>query len=108
MAGSADYLQQLFGLDGQVAVVIGGTGVLGGALAEGIAQAGAKVVVAGRSQERGAERVQNIVGRGGTALFRPVEADQRKSVQDLLAASLAHFGQVDLLVNCAGTNSATP
>ena len=64
---SADYLQQLFGLDGQVAVVIGGTGVLGGALAEGIAQAGAKVVVAGRSHERGLERVQNILAHGGSA-----------------------------------------
>lgn len=105
---SVDYLQQLFGLDNQVAVVIGGTGVLGGALAEGIAQAGAKVVVAGRSKERGEERVQAIVGRGGLALFQPVEAHERKSVQDLLAATLAHFGQVDLLVNCAGTNSAAP
>ncbi len=104
----ADYLHDLFGLDNQVAVVIGGTGVLGGALAEGIAQAGAKVVVAGRSKERGDERVQAIVGRGGVALFQSVEAHERKSVQDLLAATLAHFGQVDLLVNCAGTNSATP
>ena len=108
MSGSADYLQQLFGLDGQVAVVIGGTGVLGGALAEGIAQAGAKVVVAGRSQERGQERVKNIESRGGMAVFRPVEADQRTSVQALLDATLAQFGQVDLLVNCAGTNSAVP
>jgi len=108
MPASAEYLSSLFGLDGQVAVVIGGTGVLGGALAEGIAQAGAKVVLAGRSNERGEERVRTIVGRGGLALFQPVEADQRKSVQDLLAASLAQFGQVDMLVNCAGTNSATP
>src|SRR5687768_8825942 len=105
---SVNYLEQLFGLDGQVAVVIGGTGVLGGALAEGIAQAGAKVIVAGRSKDRGEQRVQAIVGRGGLALFHPVEADQRKSVQDLLALALAHFGQVDMLVNCAGTNSATP
>jgi NAD(P)-dependent dehydrogenase (short-subunit alcohol dehydrogenase family) len=108
MTASSEYLSSLFGLDGQVAVVIGGTGVLGGALAEGIARAGAKVVVAGRSQERGRERVQAITGRGGLALFQPVEAADRKSVQDLLAASLAHFGRVDLLVNCAGTNSATP
>ena len=108
MSGSGDYLQRLFGLDGQVAVVIGGTGVLGGALAEGIAQAGAKIVVAGRSQERGQERVKNIESRGGAAIFQPVEADQRQSVQALLDATLQQFGQVDLLVNCAGTNSAVP
>ncbi len=108
MSSSAIYLQQLFGLDGQVAVVIGGTGVLGGALAEGIAQAGAKVVVAGRSQERGQERVKNIEARGVSALFIPVEADQRASVQSLLDATLQQLGQVDMLVNCAGTNSAVP
>jgi NAD(P)-dependent dehydrogenase (short-subunit alcohol dehydrogenase family) len=105
---SAEFLQMLFGLDGQVAVVIGGTGVLGGALAEGIAQAGAKVVVAGRSRERGQERVKTIESRGGSAAFQPVEADQRQSVQALLDATLQAFGQCDLLVNCAGTNSAIP
>jgi len=108
MSSSADYLHQLFGLEGQVAVVIGGTGVLGGALAEGIAQAGAKVVVAGRSQERGQERVKNIESRGGSAVFQAVEAHQRPSVQALLNATLQQFGQVDMLVNCAGTNSAVP
>ena len=55
---AAEYVQKLFGLDGQIAVVIGGTGVLGGALCEGLAQAGATVVVAGRSEERGQERPQ--------------------------------------------------
>ncbi len=49
----SDYLQTLFGLDGQTAVVIGGTGVLGGALSLGLAQAGAFVVVAGGDAERG-------------------------------------------------------
>ena len=71
MAASAPFLHQLFGLDDQVAVVIGGTGVLGGALCEGIAQAGARVVVAGRSEERGHERVQAIEAFGGEATFLP-------------------------------------
>lgn len=108
MAASADFLHELFGLDGQVAVVIGGTGVLGGALAEGIAQAGARVVVAGRSEERGQERVKAIEAFGGEATFLPVTADQRLSVQALLDATITAFGQVDILVNCAGTNSAIP
>ena len=46
----ADYLKQLFGFDGQTVVVIGGTGALGGTLCDGLAQAGAHVVVAGRQR----------------------------------------------------------
>jgi len=105
---AVDFLSHLFGLDNQVAVVIGGTGVLGGALAEGLARAGAQVVVAGRSEARGHDRVQSIEAFGGQATFLPVEADQRLSVQALLDASITAFGQVDMLVNCAGANSATP
>lgn len=105
---SAKYLHQLFGLDGQTAVVIGATGVLGGALADGIAQAGAHVIVAGRSAERGNERVAAIQKLGGSAEFIAVEADNRASMQQLLATTLAQRGQVDMLVNCAGVNSAVP
>jgi NAD(P)-dependent dehydrogenase (short-subunit alcohol dehydrogenase family) len=104
---AADYLEQLFGLTGQVAVVVGGTGVLGGALCEGIARAGAKVVVAGNSQSRGQERVARIESLGGRALFSPADVGQRKSLETLLAVALAEFGRVDMLVNCAGVNSAS-
>jgi NAD(P)-dependent dehydrogenase (short-subunit alcohol dehydrogenase family) len=103
-----DYLDQLFGLSGQVAVVIGGTGVLGGALAEGIARAGAKVVVAGNSEPRGQERVASITAGGGQAVFLPVDVGVRSSLEALLSASLAQFGRVDMVVNCAGVNSASP
>jgi NAD(P)-dependent dehydrogenase (short-subunit alcohol dehydrogenase family) len=105
---SAEYLQQLFGLDGQIAVVIGATGVLGGALAEGIAKAGAAVVVAGRSQERGEACVQRIQQSGGSATYLPVDVAARDSVSTLLQETLKQFGQVDILINCAGVNSATP
>ncbi|QDU30510.1 putative oxidoreductase UxuB [Anatilimnocola aggregata] len=105
---ASGFLEQLFGLNGQTAVVIGGTGVLGGALAEGLAQAGANVIVAGRSHERGAERVAAIEQAGGRGLYLEVNAEQRESVQQLLRSTLARFGKVDMLVNCAGTNSAVP
>jgi NAD(P)-dependent dehydrogenase (short-subunit alcohol dehydrogenase family) len=108
MSASSNYLSRLFGLDDQVAVVIGGTGVLGGALCDGLAQAGARVVVAGRSEERGAERVKAIEALGCQATFLPVTADQRLSVQALLDSTITAYGQVDMLVNCAGTNSAIP
>lgn len=105
---ASGFLEQLFGLQGQAAVVIGATGVLGGALAQGIAQAGATVVVAGRSHERGAERVKAIEEVGGRALFLEVNAEDRESVKQLLRSTVARFGKVDMLVNCAGTNSAVP
>jgi NAD(P)-dependent dehydrogenase (short-subunit alcohol dehydrogenase family) len=103
---SAEFLQRLFGLDGQVSVVIGGTGVLGGAMAEGIAQAGAHVVVAGRSEERGNERVQSINDLGGSASYLPVDVTSRQSIEALLAETLLQHGQVDSVVNCAGVNHA--
>jgi NAD(P)-dependent dehydrogenase (short-subunit alcohol dehydrogenase family) len=105
---ASNYLQNLFGLSGQVAVVVGGTGTLGGALAEGIAQAGAHVVVAGNSAQRGAERVEHIQKLGGQATFSPANVGQRESLETLLATTLSQFGRVDMLVNCAGVNSASP
>ena len=105
---SKDYLHQLFGLDRQVAVVIGGTGVLGGALCDGLAGAGAHVVVAGRSAERGAERVKAIEAAGGAGSYQSVDVTSRESIQALREEALATHGRVDILVNCAGVNSATP
>ena len=101
------FLAGLFGLEGQVIVVIGGTGVLCGAMAEGIARAGASVVVAGRDEGRGAERVAAIERAGGSAAFLPVDVTSRASIEGLLAATLDRFGRVDGLVNGAGVNSAS-
>ena len=107
MSMTTSYLADLFGLDAQVAVVIGGTGVLGGALCDGIARAGASVVVAGGNRERGEARVKAIEQLGGRAVFSPVDVLSRKSFGDLLASTLKQFQRVDMLVNCAGVNSAS-
>jgi NAD(P)-dependent dehydrogenase (short-subunit alcohol dehydrogenase family) len=104
----SDYLQKLFGFEGQVAVAIGGTGVLGGELCSGLAQAGATVVVAGRSKERGLARVDAIQKLGGKATFAEVDAANRDSVKSLLDSAIKQHGRVDALVNSAGVNSPTP
>ena len=104
---SASFLQSLFGLDGQVAVVIGGTGVLCGAMARGLAQAGATVVVAGRDAEKGASRVEEIEALGGKAAFAQVDVMKRASIEGLLVEALGTQGRVDMLVNGAGVNSAS-
>lgn len=105
---SESYVEQLFGLRGQVAVVIGGTGVLGGALALGLARAGATTVVAGRDPEKGAARIGEIEEAGGHGVFTPVDVTRKESIEELLKTVLASHGRVDMLVNGAGVNNATP
>jgi NAD(P)-dependent dehydrogenase (short-subunit alcohol dehydrogenase family) len=101
-------IQDLFNLSGQVAVVIGGTGELCGAMAEGMAGAGATVVLAGRSEEKATARLAAISAAGSRGCFIPVEASSRASLESLKAGTLAKYGRIDILVNGAGANSATP
>lgn len=105
---SVSYLESLFGLDGQVAVVIGGTGELCGAMAEALAGAGAQVVLVGRSLEKAQARIASIEEKGGKASFIACDVAERASLEKLLADVLEQFGQVDILVNGAGVNSPTP
>lgn len=103
----SSFVEQLFGLQGQTAVVIGGTGVLCGAMAEGLARAGARVVVAGRDPEKGRERVEAIRAFGGDAYFAAVDVSSRDSIRTLLESATAEDGGVDILVNGAGVNKAS-
>ena len=66
---------------GEVAIVIGATGALGGALAQGLAEAGAKVAVLGRNTERGEARVKTILDRGGHGAFFEADAVQKESLR---------------------------
>ena len=98
----------LFGLDGQVAVVIGGTGVLGGAICHGLAEAGASVAVLGRSLERANTRVAAIEAAGGHAVPVLVDSTSPDSVESARQEVERRLGPVDILVNAAGVNSSTP
>lgn len=89
-------------------MVVGGTGVLCGEMAKGLAQAGADVVVVGRSEEKGAERVSEIGALGGNASFIAADVASRESLGSLLAEVLEAHGKIDILVNGAGVNSPTP
>ncbi len=91
-------------LSSDVAVVLGGTGVLGGALAEGLAAAGAAVVVAGRNRERGEARVELIRAAGGRALFVSVDASDKASVEAARERIRVELGEPTVLVNAAGGN----
>jgi NAD(P)-dependent dehydrogenase (short-subunit alcohol dehydrogenase family) len=97
-------MNKLFDLTSDVAVVIGATGVLGGALAEGLAEAGAKVAVLGRNKERGEARVNAIVAKGGKAAFFSCDAINRCSLAEAHEQIEAVLGAPTILVNAAGGN----
>jgi NAD(P)-dependent dehydrogenase (short-subunit alcohol dehydrogenase family) len=94
----------LFNLEHETAVVLGGTGVLGGVMAEALAAAGARVAVVGRSGERGQERVRAIEAEGGRALFQAADALDRESLVRARDAITGRWGAVSVLVNAAGGN----
>lgn len=97
-----------FRLNGKVAVVIGGTGVLCGAMGRALAGAGATVVLVGRDQAKADEHLAAIAKDGGKAAFESCEATDKAQLEALLGRVLAKHGRVDILINGAGVNSATP
>ena len=96
--------RELFNLDGQTAVVIGGTGVLGGAMAEALAAFGASVAIVGRNAGRGNERVRAIEAAGGTALFQSADALDRDALLRARDAIETQLGPAEVLLNAAGGN----
>jgi NAD(P)-dependent dehydrogenase (short-subunit alcohol dehydrogenase family) len=94
----------IFSLEGETAVVLGGTGVLGGVLASGLAAAGAKVAVLGRGAERGAARVAEIQKAGGQAVFIHADGMSKESLRAAAEAAESLFGPATILVNGVGGN----
>jgi NAD(P)-dependent dehydrogenase (short-subunit alcohol dehydrogenase family) len=97
-------LIDLFSLEGEVAIVTGGTGVLGGAMARGLARAGAKVGVLGRRREQAEAAAQAIAAEGGAALALPADVLDRGQLEAAREAVLERWGRIDVLVNAAGGN----
>lgn len=97
-----------FSLKNRIAVVIGGTGELCGAMAEALAAHGAQVALVGRDERKAASRLERIAQAGGTAWFESCDMGKKTEVEDLLARVLVRAGQVDILINGAGVNAATP
>ena len=98
----------IFDLEGRVAVVVGGTGILGGAICQGLAEAGAAVAVVGRSGERAHARVAALEASGATAMAALADSTDRASVEAARRAIEGRLGPVDILVNAPGLNSSTP
>lgn len=94
--------ERLFSLAGKVAVVTGSTGVLGGAMARGLAAAGAKVAIMGRRAERAAEVAQAINDAGGTAMPLPADVLNQEELAAARQNLLDAWGTCDILINAAG------
>ena len=89
-------------LEGQVAIVTGATSGIGEAIANRFAAEGARVVLAGRREDRGRRNAQKIVDSGGEAVFVPTDVTSRAEVAHLVRVVFETYGRVDILVNNAG------
>jgi NAD(P)-dependent dehydrogenase (short-subunit alcohol dehydrogenase family) len=99
---------QLFSLEGKVAVVTGGTSGIGRALSLGLADAGANVIATARRKEQVDDTANEIEARGRKTLRMASDVGDRGTLETLLAAVLERFNKVDILVNCAGMIKRTP
>jgi gluconate 5-dehydrogenase len=96
--------EQLFRLDGKVALVTGGYGGIGEAVSRGLVRAGAKVAVSGHNAEKAAACAEALRKDGGDSYAVAFDslsvAETRRMVHDVVR----HFGRLDILVNCVGLN----
>lgn len=107
MAGDrARYIDSLFGLENRVAVVTGGSGAIGSAVALALALAGARVVVLSRGREAAERVASNIQARGGEALAVPADVLDRDALLVARDRVVDRWGSVTTLVNAAGGNLA--
>ena len=100
---------ELFSLEGKVAAVIGGSGVLGGGMAQALAGAGAKTAIFYSGNAKGAEEQKSKVEKsGGEAMICKADVRSEKSLKEAFQEIEDTWGRLDILVNAPGVNSTTP
>ena len=98
----------IFDLQGKVAVVIGGGGVLAGAMAEALASAGCNIAVLDLSLENAQTRAEEIEAYGVQSLALACDVTSKDNLKEVCDEIIAKLGRVDVLINAAGINSGTP
>ena len=98
-----------FRLDGDTAIVTGGNRGIGNAIARGLAEAGAEVVIANRNEEAGREAARELEAEtGADAMAVPTDVSDEDDVRAMVDATVEEFGGVDVLVNNAGMSVKRP
>ncbi|HKF32101.1 MAG TPA: SDR family oxidoreductase [Jatrophihabitantaceae bacterium] len=105
---SRAYLSELFGLDGRVAVVTGGSSGIGRAIATALARAGAGVVIVARREAQLAATIDELTAAGCRAAGVSADLSSRDGVRTAAEAATEPFGEPDILVNSAGINLRPP
>jgi len=100
-----DYLDQLFGIDGEVAAITGGGGVLCSGMAKALGKLGVKVAVLDIAEDAAKKVAGEINDNGGTAAAFKTDVLDKKSIEAVDAAIRKQLGPVDILINGAGGNS---
>jgi len=101
---NAPYTPMTADLKDRVAIITGATGMIGGAAADLFAASGAKVIITGRKDDIGAEKVKEITDKGGFAQYYHVDLFKEEDVKNLVDSVVAEHGRVDILVANAGSN----
>lgn len=94
----------MFDLKDRVAIITGGAGVLGGAMAMGLAYAGAKVGILSRTESKVQQKVQEIINQGGVATSLVADVLQKDQLESVRDDIVNKWGSIDILVNAAGGN----
>lgn len=103
------YIDKMFSLKGKVAAAIGAGGVLAGEMARGLAKAGAKVAVLDLILDNAEKTASSIRSEwSGEAIAVQVDATRKEDIERALGEIIAAWGQIDILINAPGINSATP
>jgi NAD(P)-dependent dehydrogenase (short-subunit alcohol dehydrogenase family) len=92
----------IFSLEGRVALIAGGGGGIGSALAEALAGAGSRVAVAGRTRETGEAAIERVRAAGSEGLAITADVTSEADCDRMVKETLDRFGQIDILVNAVG------
>ncbi len=97
-------VRELFDLSGKTAIVTGGSRGIGKEMAEALAEAGANLVLCARRRESLDETVTEFAERGFKTIGKVCDVSQPEQIQAIVDSAVKHFGQVDILINNAGTS----
>ncbi|MDB9771445.1 glucose 1-dehydrogenase [Alphaproteobacteria bacterium] len=95
---------ELFNLSAKVALVTGGNGGIGFSMAKAIGKAGAKIIIAGRNDDKNNESIEELKSIDVDCISLNVDVTSESSCDEMIKKSMSHFGKLNILINNAGTN----